>query len=60
MVARCDRTRVMRLWAKHCGDVVPQEYALDFAKVRLLSPEHFVEKMAKELKVKGVVAGSSY
>ena len=50
----------MRLWSKHCGDVIPQEYALDFAKVRLLSPEDFVEKMAKELKVKGVVAGSYY
>jgi hypothetical protein len=34
VVARCDRARVMGLWAKHCGGMVPQEYMLDFAKVR--------------------------
>ncbi|KAG0575449.1 hypothetical protein M758_5G005700 [Ceratodon purpureus] len=60
VVARCDRTRVMGLWAKHCGGMVPQEYMLDFAKVRSLSPEQFVEKLAQELKVKGVVAGANY
>lgn len=59
MVARCDRTRVMGLWAKHYGGMVPQEYMLDFAKVRSLSPEQFVEKLASELKVKGVVAGTN-
>lgn len=58
MVAPCDRPRVMGLWAKYCGDMVPQEYLLDFAKVRSLSPEQFVEKLAFELKVKGVVAGT--
>ena len=57
MVARCDRARVMGLWAKHCSGMVPQEYMLDFPKVRSLSPEQFVEKLASELKVKGVVAG---
>lgn len=58
VVAPCDRTRVMGLWAKYCGDMVPQEHMLDFAKVRSLSPEQFVEKLAFELKVKGVVAGT--
>lgn len=58
VVARCDRARVMSLWAEHCGDVVPQEYMLEFSKVRSLSPEQFVEKLASELKVKGVVAGT--
>ena len=57
MVARCDRPRVMGLWAKHCRHMIPQEYALDFAKVRSLSPEEFVEKLATELNVTGVVAG---
>jgi FAD synthase len=60
VVAPCDRTRVMGLWAKYCGDVVPREYMLDFAKVRSLSPEQFVAKLAFELKVKGVVAGANY
>ncbi|XP_024377060.1 FAD synthetase 2, chloroplastic [Physcomitrium patens] len=60
VVARCDRARVMSLWAEHCGDVVPQEYMLEFSKVRSLSPEQFVEKLASELKVKGVVAGANY
>lgn len=57
VVATCDRTRVMGLWATYCGDVVPREFMLDFAKVRSLSPEQFVAKLAFELKVKGVVAG---
>lgn len=57
MVARCDRPRVMGLWAKHCRHMIPQEHTLDFAKVRSLSPEQFVEKLATELNVTGVVAG---
>lgn len=60
VVAPCDRPRVMGLWAKYCGDTVPREYMVDFSKVRSLSPEQFVAKLAFELKVKGVVAGANY
>ncbi|KAH8938970.1 hypothetical protein BDL97_15G012000 [Sphagnum fallax] len=60
VVAGCDRKRVMGLWSHYCRGIVPQEYNLDFAKVRSLSPQQFVEKLAKELDVKGVVAGSNY
>jgi len=58
VVAGCDRKRVMGLWSHYCRGIVPQEYNLDFAKVRSLSPQQFVEKLAKELDVKGVVAGT--
>lgn len=57
VVAADDRARVLESWGKHCHDMVPQEHVLEFAKIRKLSPEQFVEKLAKELKVKGAVAG---
>ncbi|KAL2628796.1 hypothetical protein R1flu_013482 [Riccia fluitans] len=57
VAALCDRKRIMSIWAKRCGGVIPQEYALGFTKVRSLSPEEFVRKLAKELQVSGVVAG---
>ena len=47
----------MSLWSTFCGGKVPEEYQLEFSKVRSLSPHDFVEKLAKELHVKGVVAG---
>jgi FAD synthase len=58
VVAGCDRKRVMGLWSHYCRGIVPQEHNLDFAKVRSLSPQQFVEKLATELDVKGVVAGT--
>lgn len=60
IVAPCDRKRVMSLWAEVCGGIAPREYHLEFAKVRHLSPRDFVEKLAKELHIKGVVAGANY
>jgi hypothetical protein len=57
IVAKYDRVRVMKLWAKHCKGMVPQEHVLEFARIRSWTPEQFVEKLATELKVKGVVAG---
>lgn len=60
VVAADDRARVLESWGKHCHDMVPQEHVLEFAKIRKLSPEQFVEKLAKELKVKGAVAGADY
>ncbi|KAL3684299.1 hypothetical protein R1sor_002321 [Riccia sorocarpa] len=60
VAALCDRKRIMSIWAKRCGGVIPQEYALDFIKVRSLSPKEFVRKLATELQVSGVVAGANY
>eukprot|EP00250_Pteridium_aquilinum_P009580 c18768_g1_i1 orf=534-1301(-) len=60
VVAPCDRKRIMSLWASVCGGNAPLEYHLEFAKVRSLSPHDFVERLAKELFVKGVVAGANY
>ena len=58
IVAPCDRKRIMSLWASVCGGNVPLEYHLEFAKVRSLSPHDFVQRLAKEMLVKGVVAGN--
>ncbi|KAH9316104.1 hypothetical protein KI387_024731, partial [Taxus chinensis] len=60
VVAKCDRKRALSLWAPLCGGMVPHEYHVQFAKVRSLSPCEFVERLSKELGVKGVVAGANY
>lgn len=60
LVAKCDRKRVLSLWAPLCDGVVPHEYHVQFAQVRYLSPRQFVERLSKELGVKGVVAGANY
>lgn len=57
IVAKCDRKRVLSSWAPYCGNVVPVEFHLEFSHVRHLSPQQFVERLSKELKVSGVVAG---
>ncbi|XXG40527.1 hypothetical protein AAC387_Pa01g1221 [Persea americana] len=60
IVAKCDRKRVLSSWAPYCGNVVPVEFHLEFRHVRHLSPQQFVERLSKELKVRGVVAGENY
>ncbi|XP_030547369.1 FAD synthetase 2, chloroplastic-like isoform X1 [Rhodamnia argentea] len=60
IVAKSDRQRVLSSWASYCGNVVPIEFQIEFATVRYLSPEQFVEKLSKELGVRGVVAGENY
>ncbi|CAA2963434.1 FAD synthetase 1, chloroplastic-like isoform X1 [Olea europaea var. sylvestris] len=60
IVAKCDRKRVLSSWAPHCGNVTPREFEVEFSKVRHLTPRQFVEKLAKELRVHGVVAGQNY
>lgn len=60
IVAKCDRKRVLSLWAPLCGGVVPHEYHVQFSQVRYLSPRQFVERLSKELGVEGVVAGANY
>ncbi|XP_066385869.1 FAD synthetase, chloroplastic-like isoform X1 [Miscanthus floridulus] len=60
IVAQCDRKRVLSSWAPYCRNVVPLEYQVEFSKVRSLSPRQFVERLSKDLRIKGVVAGENY
>uniref|UniRef100_A0A803MNU9 FAD synthase n=1 Tax=Chenopodium quinoa TaxID=63459 RepID=A0A803MNU9_CHEQI len=60
IVAKCDRHRILSSWAPFCGNVPPKEFLIDFASVRHLTPQQFVEKLSKELGVRGVVAGENY
>ncbi|VVB13702.1 unnamed protein product [Arabis nemorensis] len=60
IVAKCDRKRVLTSWASYCGNRAPIEYEIEFASVRHLTPRQFVEKLSKELRVRGVVAGENY
>ncbi|KAG0467878.1 hypothetical protein HPP92_017206 [Vanilla planifolia] len=60
IVANCDRKRVLSTWAPYCSNIVPLEYQIDFSSVRHLSPRQFVEKLSKDLRVSGVVAGENY
>ncbi|KAL1191246.1 FAD synthetase 2 [Cardamine amara subsp. amara] len=60
IVAKCDRKRVLTSWASYCGNIAPVEYEIEFSSVRQLTPRQFVEKLSKELKVCGVVAGENY
>ncbi|XP_062107965.1 FAD synthetase 2, chloroplastic-like isoform X2 [Humulus lupulus] len=60
VVAKCDRKRVFSSWSPYCGNVAPMEFGIEFSSVRHLSPKAFVEKLAKDLGVRGVVAGENY
>ncbi|XP_068637447.1 FAD synthetase 1, chloroplastic-like isoform X3 [Aristolochia californica] len=60
VVAKCDRERVLALWAPYCGNIIPVEYQIEFSSVRHLSPRQFVERLSNELGVSGVVAGENY
>ncbi|KAG7551627.1 FAD synthetase [Arabidopsis thaliana x Arabidopsis arenosa] len=60
IVAKCDRKRVLSSWASYCGNVAPAEFEIEFASVRHLNPQQFVEKLSRELRVCGVVAGENY
>ncbi|GAB2275307.1 FAD synthetase 2, chloroplastic [Dionaea muscipula] len=60
IVAKCDRKRVLSSWGPHCGNVAPREVLIEFSSVRHLTPRQFVEKLSKELGVRGVVAGENY
>ncbi|XP_047966995.1 FAD synthetase 1, chloroplastic [Salvia hispanica] len=60
IVARCDRKRVLSSWAPFCGNVTPKEYEVEFSQVRYLTPQQFVERLAVDLGIHGVVAGENY
>ncbi|TQD99838.1 hypothetical protein C1H46_014576 [Malus baccata] len=60
IVAKCDRKRVLSSWASYCGDMAPAEFEIEFSSVRRLTPRQFVEKLLKELGVRGIVAGENY
>ncbi|KAK9162197.1 hypothetical protein Syun_003099 [Stephania yunnanensis] len=57
IVAKCDRKRILSSWAPYCGNISPTEFDIEFSSVRHLSPRQFVEKLSRELGVRGVVAG---
>lgn len=56
-MARCDRKRVLSSWAPFCGNVTPKEIEVEFSQVRYLTPQQFVDRLAVDLGVQGVVAG---
>lgn len=60
IVAKCDRKRVLSSWAPLCGNITPLEFQVEFSNVRHLTPREFVEKLSKDLRVSGVVAGENY
>lgn len=60
IVAKCDRKRVLSSWVPYCCNMVPEEFQVEFSSVRHLTPRQFVEKLSKELGVRGVVAGENY
>uniref|UniRef100_A0A1D1YYS9 FAD synthase n=1 Tax=Anthurium amnicola TaxID=1678845 RepID=A0A1D1YYS9_9ARAE len=60
VVAKCDRKRVLSSWAPFCGNVAPLEFQVEFSKVRHLTPRQFVERLSKDLRISGVVAGENY
>ncbi|XP_050373293.1 FAD synthetase 2, chloroplastic [Argentina anserina] len=60
IVAKCDRKRILSTWAPYCGNMVPEEFEIQFSSVRKLTPREFVEKLLKEFGVCGVVAGENY
>ncbi|XP_048225948.1 FAD synthetase 2, chloroplastic isoform X2 [Ricinus communis] len=60
IVAKCDRNRVLASWAQYCDNITPLEFQIQFSSVRHLNPQQFVEKLSKELRVCGVVAGENY
>lgn len=59
VVAKCDRKRVLSSWAPY-SNIAPAEFEIEFSTVRHLAPRQFVEKLSKELRVSGVVAGENY
>ncbi|EPS68762.1 hypothetical protein M569_06007, partial [Genlisea aurea] len=56
VVSPCDRKRVLSSWTPLCGNMTLKEFQLEFSKVRCLTPQQFVRKLAEELGVRGVVA----
>ena len=60
LTAEVDRGRILQLWADRCGGKVPMQSAIPFADIRTLQPEEFIDILAYDLDVKGVVVGANY
>lgn len=60
LVAAEDRKRVLNSWSAVCGGVTPRECYIPFKDIRTMSPESFINLLANELKVKGIVVGRNY
>ena len=60
LVAASDRARVLASWSLHCQGRTPRQRYVPFAMVRNLSPEAFVQTLAEDLQVSGIVVGQNY
>lgn len=59
IMAPSDRTRVLRKWSEKMGGTPVREHSMAFKDVRELSPDAFVEMLAR-MGVGAVVAGENY
>lgn len=60
IVPLCERWSVLESWAPYCGNSTPRMRYLPFKEIRSMSPEDFVEVLARKLCATGIVAGSNY
>lgn len=60
IVPMCERWSVLESWAPYCEGRTPRMRYLPFSEIRSMSPEDFVEVLARKLGATGVVAGSNY
>jgi hypothetical protein len=60
LTADADRGRILATWAPSCAGIAPLQRAIPFADIRQLEPEVFVELLANELRVHGVVVGANF
>ena len=59
LVAPCNRPRVLDSWAPLCGGRAPAQHLLPFAAVRGMSPEEFVDLLARDLQAFLLLVGVS-
>lgn len=55
-----ERGFVLESWAPFCKGHIPRMRYLPFSEIRSMSPEAFVEILAKQLGAVGVVTGANY
>ena len=60
LVAGVDRRRVLETWRDSCRGYTPHEYLIPFAEIRKMEPEKFIQVLAQDLGVSGVVVGENY
>lgn len=60
LVASVDRARVLETWRESCRGYAPHEHLIPFAEIREMEPEEFIQMLAQDLGVSGVVVGANY